>query len=243
MELNKLDTQIKNKLEQREILPSPKSWEQLREQLDTNDKKSTISFWSIGIAASILAGILVASLVFTNITSQKKPMLVETNQEAPIKNKQQIVIANDVKTTKKTYVNHPVKISKVKTTKKAIVSQENENSTTPLLVLEEVEVLQKTMPEEMLHINQKIEEILSNIAEQDLKNTTLTDAEVDSLLLEAATKIWKNNRASPNSAGITAFSLLNSVEEELDQTFRERIFEMLKDGFLKTKEAVANRNN
>ncbi|OIP52383.1 MAG: hypothetical protein AUK33_01245 [Flavobacteriaceae bacterium CG2_30_34_30] len=244
MESNKLDTQIKKQLSLREIAPTPKSWEQLRKQLDANDKKSTISFWWLGIAASIIAGIVVASLVFTDITNQNEPTLVETKQEPPITNKQQMqVVTNDTKTDEKKERTHPIKISKEKSTIPVVLPEEKENNKATLLVVEDAKALQKPDSKEALEINQKVEEIFASISNQDTNNAALTDAEVDSLLMDAATKIWKKKQGSTNREYVSASELLNSVEEELDQTFRDRIFEMLKEGFLKTKEAVANRNN
>jgi len=244
MESNKLDTQIKKQLSLREIAPTPKSWEQLREQLDANDKKSAISFWWIGIAASIIAGIVVASLVFTNKTNQKEPMLVETNQELPTSNEQQMkVVVNDAKTDEKKKRTNPVKISKEKSSIREVLPEENKNNKATLLVSEEVKELHKTISEEEVQVNQNVEEILASISKQDKNDVALTDAEVDSLLLDAATKIWKKKLGSTNKEYVSASGLLNSVEEELDQTFRDKMFEMLKEGFLKTKEAVANRNN
>jgi len=244
MESNKLDTQIKKQLSLREIAPTPKSWEQLRKQLDANDKKSTISFWWLGIAASIIAGIVVASLVFTDITNQNEPTLVETKQEPPITNKQQMqVVTKDTKTDEKKERTHPIKISKEKSTIPVVLPEEKENNKATLLVVEDAKALQKPDSKEALEINQKVEEIFASISNQDTNNAALTDAEVDSLLMDAATKIWKKKQGSTNREYVSASELLNSVEEELDQTFRDRIFEMLKEGFLKTKEALANRNN
>lgn len=244
MEPNKFDTQIKQQLGGREIAPTPKSWEQLRKQLDANDKKSTISFWWIGIAASIIAGIVVASLVFTDITNQNEPPLVETEQEPPITNKQQMqVVTNDAKTDEKKQRTNPVKISNEKSAIRVVVPEEKENNKATLLVSEEVKELHQTTSEEEVQVNQKVEEIFASISNQDSNNAALTDAEVDSLLMDAATKIWKKKLGSSNREYVSASRLLNSVEEELDQTFRDKIFEMLKEGFLKTKEAVANRNN
>lgn len=42
---------------------------------------------------------------------------------------------------------------------------------------------------------------------------------------------------------ISAEALLYEVEEELDPSFRDRIFEALKDGFMKAREAIVSRNN
>ena len=73
----------------------------------------------------------------------------------------------------------------------------------------------------------------------------VTDAEVDALLAEASSKIELNRTFEQKafSEKITANDLLWDVEMELEASFREKVFEVVKDGFLKARSAVANRNN
>ncbi|PHQ62576.1 MAG: hypothetical protein COC08_00130 [Maribacter sp.] len=70
----------------------------------------------------------------------------------------------------------------------------------------------------------------------------MTDAEVDSLLRKAQEEILAN-KIFGEDYSVDAMALLNEVEDELDQSFRDQIFETLKIGFLKVRTAVANRNN
>jgi len=70
----------------------------------------------------------------------------------------------------------------------------------------------------------------------------VTDAEVDSLLLQAQQDILKENLFNTDNS-VNAMALLTEVEDELDQSFRDQIFESLKTGFLKVRTAVADRNN
>jgi hypothetical protein len=49
-------------------------------------------------------------------------------------------------------------------------------------------------------------------------------------------RLFKNDR-------VEAIALLNQAEDELDQSFRDHIFEALKDGFFKVRTAVASRND
>ena len=41
---------------------------------------------------------------------------------------------------------------------------------------------------------------------------------------------------------VDADSLLWDVEMEMDQSFREKVFDIMKEGYLKARTAVANRN-
>jgi len=71
----------------------------------------------------------------------------------------------------------------------------------------------------------------------------VTDAEVDKLLEEAARRISLERYSKNYAAGkIDPQDLLLDVEFELDNSFRDKIFDMLKEGYSKAKTAVANRN-
>jgi len=65
----------------------------------------------------------------------------------------------------------------------------------------------------------------------------LTNAEVDDLLRSAQEEILREKLFSQNGS-VDAMAL----QDELDQSFRDQIFESLKTGFLKVRTAVADRN-
>jgi hypothetical protein len=62
------------------------------------------------------------------------------------------------------------------------------------------------------------------------------------LLTEALTKINIDRSAKSVSVDIDANSLLLDVELELEQSIREKVFDVLKEGYFKAKTAVVNRN-
>ena len=77
---------------------------------------------------------------------------------------------------------------------------------------------------------------------EDMANAEITDAEIDSLLRAAQQELFTDKIL--NSEGkVDAMALLTEVEEELDDSFRDQIFEALKQGYLKVRTAVADRNN
>jgi len=87
-------------------------------------------------------------------------------------------------------------------------------------------------------INAKISEMIAqvNLIED------VSDAEVDSLLRLAQKEILKE-KIYRNNGSVDAMALLTEAEDELDQSFRDRIFLKLKDGFFKARTAIASRNN
>ena len=89
-------------------------------------------------------------------------------------------------------------------------------------------------------IQSKLEEIIAAAA----KNDEISEDEVDILLAEAASEISRERNLNIYASGneINANALLAEVEDEIYQSFRAKVFEVLKEGYLKAKTAVANRN-
>src|SRR5690606_27555850 len=86
------------------------------------------------------------------------------------------------------------------------------------------------------------ENVLSRLAEIEAGAGTISGSEVDSLLYAAASQIRTKRNLVRSNGKIDATALLWDVEMEMEHSFREKIFEVLKDGYLKAKWAVANRN-
>jgi len=260
----KYEEQLKDKLEERTIQPSPDAWQKLNDTLDANQsKKSNKGFWYLGIAAS-LVGILLITNVFNNDNSNTiEPTIVDvdtTNSELIDNNeedevtKDKEVFSNDdevlasennsesnkVETPKK----QPIKKEELKekiakeqlklipnNTEETVVAsnvkEENKKETTKKLSLEE----------------QKAQEIVAQI--QTMRKTKeVTDAEIDELLNAAQREITLKRLYDENTKRVDANALLLSVEDDIEeQSFRTRVFEMLKAGYNEVKTVVADRNN
>ena len=91
-------------------------------------------------------------------------------------------------------------------------------------------------------IFQKVEEVVAQVEVMESLQNNVSDAEVDSLL-RAAQKQILTDKLFTQSGSVDAMGLLAEVEDELDETFRDQIFDALKDGYLKLRTAVADRNN
>jgi hypothetical protein len=90
-------------------------------------------------------------------------------------------------------------------------------------------------------INSKVADIVAQIDVLE-QYSAVTDAEVDSLLKRAQDEILRDKIFNKDKT-VDALALLTEVEEELDQSFRDQIFNSLKAGFIKVRTAVADRNN
>ena len=80
----------------------------------------------------------------------------------------------------------------------------------------------------------KVEETIAN-------NTTVTDKEINTLLANAKKDIalQKEKKAI---IPIDYNGLLIAVEDDLDETFRDKMFNMAKKGYSSLRESIAERN-
>lgn len=244
---NKFEKHIKKQLEEREIQPSSTAWNKLSEKLDElpQPQKKRGYFW-YGIAASII-GILLIAFVFFNTNQQVdagETELVETPIEKPIetletpnilleKKAEEVVVAD-----KSTQIAEPVAVKNI--TKKEAPKVPNLSF---VVEKSEIAVLEENRTTDLKDqvIQTKILEIVATVDSLEQNSETLTSIEVDDLLRTAQEELLREKLFNPNGS-VDAMALLNDVEQELDKSFRDQIFESLKEGFLKVRTAVADRN-
>lgn len=242
---NKFEEHIKKQLEEREIQPSCDAWLKLSDRLDDTvvaQPKGQGYFW-YAIAACLVGILIVSVYVFnTNMTiSGSDNQVVEEETEAVDgiddfqkteiqQNTVEVVAKEEIPRKKKNVV---VKTFEEVFEKEAVQGQLSDT-------LEKVNIALYDTTEEVLNI--KIKEVIAKVDALEENQDQLTDAEVDSLLRKAQEEILKN-RIFRTDRSVDAMALLTEVEDELDKSFRDQIFESLKTGFLKVRTAVADRNN
>jgi hypothetical protein len=245
---NKFEKHIKKELQEREIQPSANAWESLSERLDADLPKSKKRdyFW-YGIAASIIGLLIISVLYFSPQNNANTPevQFVETNEEikeaVPYKDVitehvEESVVENNLK-------NDTPKEHEIPTIENSITEIENQ-----VVIADKTESndfensldAKSTGPEQEV-INIKVLEIVAAVDSIEQNNSALTDAEVEELLRNAQEEILREKLFKSNGT-IDAMALLTEVEDELDKSFRDQIFESLKTGFLKVRTAVADRN-
>ncbi|WP_438422282.1 hypothetical protein [Aquimarina macrocephali] len=99
----------------------------------------------------------------------------------------------------------------------------------------------KISPVDSLIIEDKVAGVVAQIQELQKNNAQVTDDEINRLLLKAQREI--STAKILKSSTVSASTLLQDVEAELDETFKQRVFEALKTGFQKVKTAVVERDN
>ena len=226
MEPNKIDNQIREKLNAREIQPSAQAWDRLDAMLAVSEeKKPKKGYGWFFVAAST---ILFFGLGF---------FLFNSNETKEINNSNPIV----------TTINE--EIDSVGTNKVNQISVENVK---PVLVQNEVNYSKK----ELRNIKPvKTEELIKEkniFQENPTPNTQHPSSNSykyvspENLLAEVQTGekvITSDKKISPKAKmKVDANSLLTNVEKELDENYRETTLDKLNRKFQDAKSALANRN-
>ena len=243
----KFEEHIKDKLREREIKPSSSGWERVSEGLELPAKKKKKSFIWYGVAASLI-GLLVISITFFTSKNQTE-----------IKNDTTIVLDNEEKDVKQEIKENVIPLLENKEQENyTVIPKEKSNShkspifskTLPkeeALVFTDSKNLEPKKVQKIVDTTDKVIEakliqIIAQVNNLEENNKTLNDIEVDSLLRIAQNEILKE-KIFKNSGKIDAMALLTEAEDELDQSFRDKVFEKLKQGLFKARTAVADRNN
>lgn len=249
METDKFEKHIKTKLQEREIQPSANAWSKIASELNDDDaKKNPVYLW-MGIAASVVVLIGIAMFYFNDNTAATKipTEIVDIEKERTLKE----VPLKDVLPIVKEEV-EVVAHSETETSIENVVEEENIQikEQEPLVLKDEIEVAVNQVPpstsvEKLVVtddiINSKVADVIAQVTVLE-QNSTVTDAEVDSLLKRAQDEILRDKIFNKDKS-VDAMALLTEVEDELDQSFRDQIFDSLKAGFIKVRTAVADRNN
>lgn len=231
MEQNKLETQFREKLNSREIKPTEMAWDRLNAMLSVAEpskneqvQKPKHKFTWLYIAASFI-GFLLISTVFLN---QKENNTIDFKKNnVVIEN----LISKESSKTKIKSINTKLKLSKI-----LIKSQ-----TEPLV---QTKKSTKNNVENATFETQEntVAEIQPNNPKETIAFTENAVPEnIDSLLASAETNSKSSSKNS--SVKINSTDLLNQVEQELQVSFREKIFNTITQKYKDAKEALVNRNN
>lgn len=229
MQSNKLDNQIREKLNAREIEPSAKSWDRLDAMLSVQEeKKPKKGFLWLYIAASFIVffglGIFLFNSGETSENNNQVPILVDADKTIdPIETnkidkiliepeQQQVLVQNEKKAVKK---DNSIKEA-LASSNKANNIQENDNKANPTYNL------QPTTSNTYKYISP--DNLLAEV-QNEKKNSPLES---------------KINKKS--SVKIDANALLSTVEKELDDSYRETTLDKLNKNFNVVKTAIVNRN-
>ncbi|MBJ2174234.1 hypothetical protein JBL43_08295 [Aureibaculum sp. A20] len=253
MAQNKFEQHIKEELNRREIQPSDNAWNKISNKLEPPQKEKKPRYMWLGVAASF-AGLLIISTIYFNYDktdSNDSNTVVETNKEnieiierdsnSLAKEVEENQIANTEVVTpsnsKEGYKKEKVERLE-KEIKKPIINEDN--------AMAIVQTQQKVKNDKVVFsqeeiIQQKIAEVVAKVDKLEKDSSTLTDLEVDALILQAQKEILQN-KIFRQDRSVDAMALLNEVEGELERPLKDKLFDLLKKGILETKNALADSN-
>lgn len=260
----KFEENLKEKIEKRTIQPSEASWDVLAKRLDNQDKRKpkTVYFW-VGIAASIVGVALVTTLFFNNSEFENStPAIVDTEtKEEQVKEE----VLNPVESQKEENTVAVEQVEDIKTSTEKTITNQKSGSVVPkstkivtpnkTVTIKEAVAATSTKEQEQVKKNletplnslefekAKINDVVDEIKKLNLEDVTVSNAEIDSLLKQAEREILKNRLYNETTRTVSADALLQDVEDELEQSFRAKVFDALKNSFDTVKTAVAERNH
>lgn len=262
----KFEDNIREKLQERELQPSQEAWKKLSGQLDEQmpQRKKTPFLW-MAVAASIVGMIIVTTFLFQSEDVSTPLVKEEPTESYPkedlLKEPENIVegtqdegqlkvipieselASNDADADTET----KFKISQDKSGEKTFIEKENKIQQKQAVVvsstLEKIPLNEAQEHQDDAFINMKVEEVVAEVQSLQQSNNTVTTDEIDALLAKAQRDISNQRMLQDNTQRIDASALLLDVELELEQSFREKVFQVLGEGFNKIRTAVSERNN
>ena len=250
----KFEENIKDKLEKRTIEPSENGWDKLSERLDAQEEssKNPVAWW-LGLAASLVGVFLVSTLFFE--TGEDKTVL-PTLVDSPIKDNMilqeevpeiNVIVENETsKENFKLSSNSNNVLAKQKSIKKTII-KESLKTKSEVVVYNDIK--QETIEnKEVVNSNSIIknandQEIVAQIPELEKEKDLVSDSEIESLLEKAQKDITLNRVKKENTKVVNANLLLQDVETDLEQSFRDKMFNTIISSYNTVKTAVVERNN
>ena len=247
MEPTKFENHIKETLKGKEIKPSEAAWNKIKGQIKNEyEPKRTGYFW-YGIAAGFIGIVILSVLYFkTDDVNLNQEVQVATKPSLPFVDKEKEELLK---------VPVPEEESLITVVEDSNEMEEEKSTTLPkkeskreVVILEDAKlantenIQNKTSDGSNEIINTKIAEVMARVNALEVNNKELTDLEVDSLLRQAQNEILTDKLINSDNT-VNPAALLSQVEEELDQSFRDQIFEKLRSGYNKVRTAVAYRNN
>jgi len=225
MEPNKIDTQIKDKLNNRTIPPSASSWDRLDAMLNSKEKNKPIKKYNwIAVAAAVVVffglGIFYTTTPLSNTQNDNSSSIVTVNEPkndfaAPsatiaVEKQSPVLVQNNSKK-----INARTNITEEKRSK-------------------ELEPIQKIVAQEIAPNSETTQPAnYKYLSPEALLNEIQTGQKAITTNIKTVSK---------NKIKINATTLLSSVEKELDSVYRETTLDKLNKNFNKIKTVIANRN-
>jgi len=273
MEPFNFEDDVRKKLQEREIAPSEGAWAKLDAQLASTNAYKKNKFPWLALAASFVGILIVASAWFSQSAGDASTdvVLEDTTKPEPLNTpdvrpqntliKDATVIRPDEQTEiaiqevpekeKATPTKIPTspagkfeeKIMMPKTTERSSYITDavakNELPKTPLKQTKQLKIEERITPQTIE--SEAIAQVVAQVKAIQNKQGVITSESVDLLLSQARKKLQTERMLS--SSKIDPAALLQDVEMDLEESFRNKVFDALGTGFEIIRTAVVERNN
>lgn len=248
MEPNKLETQIKEQLNAREIKPTEMAWDRLDAMLSVAEEKTNKKRINWFLIAACFIGLLcVGTLIYqannNDITIENEVVTNENNTKndceivnednpKPLPNKQDIKVASAA-------------FEKINSNTNPKPSNRNQSNNNTNQIINQKETVNPNLnlDKEIQFQNQEVIGQV-NSPSIDTKTKTVTPKPQYVTADELLASVDKARKSvKQTSVKVNANSLLSKVDGELNQDFRETRFQKIKRNFETVKVAVYNRNS
>lgn len=233
MEPNKLENQIREKLEEREIMPSAQSWDRLDAMLSVQEEKKGrkgLPWLSLAASFLVLSGL---GYFFVNPTQknemdlQGEPVVFETFQNASDTETKKENVQSNSSLTNKTEESYVEVVQEVNSISQKSNIDRHSNKNNPEKVEQSIASSEPTP-----------KEAKNSVEQEKLQIIQKQEANPESLLAQ----VEKPKIDTKSKVKVSARSLLSQVDGEIELTFRQKVFRTIKKNYEETKEAIANRN-
>ncbi|TYB77987.1 hypothetical protein ES677_08605 [Bizionia gelidisalsuginis] len=245
---HKIDNKLSGAIEKRTIAPSEQSWERLNERLDQQRIKSAKKrYYLMAFAATFIGVLLCVTLIFKNEETEIIVDTIETSTESKtaennantnhIKKKE--LEHNEVEEKAKKTAQNETARNRVAEHSKKTSHAAQYNSTKNQK--ERSETLQKNTVKNTI----AVVEIKHSILESDVviaKESGLFSPQETENLLAAAQQKLALQQKSYTPKILDYNGLLNEVEDDLEETLRDKMLKTIKSSYYTVKGVVAERN-
>ncbi|SRX54625.1 hypothetical protein [Aequorivita sp. CIP111184] len=218
----KLEDNIREKLEAREMKPSAEAWKKLEAQLETKQPKKKTVVWYY-IAASFVGLLILASVFFSRNNTEVNNQIVDENSEKQNIDVESEIIPNNSEAEEiASETNNSEKIETNVSKKETEKKQSNSVQLKPLpqkksaldKKIEKTDAIAKVTNEEMPQVGNKEKPIKSELSSESiakLKEDKIFNTKVDEVV--ASVKKLQENNTEVSTTEVEA--LLNSARREI----------------------------
>ena len=237
MAKDSVEKKIKEVLHKRTMAPSENAWSKIEDQLGSPSEVNRKGYWAYGIAAGFVGILFVSIFLLSQHNKEVTPSeevvnTTENDADVPDELKIQEAIAEQAENAAVIVQKDPLQ-EKIQGANEVLVQHVEQRKLREEKMVEDFVSLEK--------VDTKIAEVMTQVTILEQTQGAVSDAAVDSLL-RMAQKELLGEQVLGESQAVDALALLTDVENELNRSLRDQLFEKLKDGYVKVRSAIAYRN-